>query len=359
MKKFKNTSEIEPYDGIIGQQRAEKAMQFGLKMNNPAYNIYVSGNCGSGRITYTIKAIESQQIDESKIKDWCYVYNFKDSRKPIAIDFPAGEGSEFKTYMEDLIECLTEEINDAFENEEYELTKNKLLQTYEFEKEKLLKNIRDYGKEKGFKLKSSSSSFIFIPIDDNYEDEISAEEFCKTKKELEEMAIQVLYKLKSLEERVKQVVIETENQIGKLVVEPYIEAARKKYSDNKKVIEYLDALEENIIESIYYFYLDEDDLKDKYDKDYALKYEVNLFVSNDNFSKIIVENDPRPSNLFGRVEYEYHNGNLKTDFTKIIPGAFHKANGGYVILYVDQLLRYANTWELLKKTLLNLYIIFI
>ena len=351
MKKFKNTSEIEPYDGIIGQQRAEKAMQFGLKMNNPAYNIYVSGNCGSGRITYTIKAIESQQIDESKIKDWCYVYNFKDPRKPIALDFPAGKGSEFKTYMEDLIECLTEEINDAFENEEYELTKNKLLQTYEFEKEKLLKNIRDYGKEKGFKLKSSSSSFIFIPIDDNYEDEISAEEFCKTKKELEEMAIQVLYKLKSLEERVKQVVIETENQIGKLVVEPYIEAARKKYSDNKKVIEYLDALEENIIEYIYYFYLDEDDLKDKYDKDYALKYEVNLFVSNDNFSKIIVENDPRPSNLFGRVEYEYHNGNLKTDFTKIIPGAFHKANGGYVILYVDQLLRYANTWELLKKTL--------
>ena len=351
MKKFKNTSEIEPYDGIIGQQRAEKAMQFGLKMNNPAYNIYVSGNCGSGRITYTIKAIESQQFDESKIKDWCYVYNFKDPRKPIAIDFPAGEGSEFKTYMEDLIECLTEEINDAFENEEYELTKNKLLQTYEFEKEKLLKNIRDYGKEKGFKLKSSSSSFIFIPIDDNYEDEISAEEFCKTKKELEEMAIQVLYKLKSLEDKVKQVVIETENQIGKLVVEPYIEAARKKYSDNKKVIEYLDALEENIIESIYYFYLDEDDLKDKYDKDYALKYEVNLFVSNDNFSRIIVENDPRPSNLFGRVEYEYHNGNLKTDFTKIIPGAFHKANGGYVILYVDQLLRYANTWELLKKTL--------
>ena len=67
MKKFKNTSEVEPYDGIIGQERAVSAMQLGLQMNNPAYNIYVSGNCGSGRITYTIKAIESQQIDESKI----------------------------------------------------------------------------------------------------------------------------------------------------------------------------------------------------------------------------------------------------------------------------------------------------
>lgn len=351
MKKFKNTSEVEPYDGIIGQERAVSAMQLGLQMNNPAYNIYVSGDCGSGRITYVINEIQSQQIDESKIKDWCYVYNFKDGRCPVAIDFPAGKGMEFKEYMEDLIESLTEEINEAFENEGYELTKNKLLQTYEFEKEKLLKSVRNYGREKGFKLKSSSSGFIFMPIDDNYEEEISAEEFCQTKKELEEMAIQVLYKLKELEERVKQVVIETENQIGKLVVAPYIEAAREKYSDNKKVLDYLDELEENILEYIYLFYLDEDDLKDKYDKNYTLKYEVNLFVDNSEFKKVVVENDPRPSNLFGKVEYEYQNGNLKTDFTKIIPGALHKANGGYLVLYVDQLLRYANTWELLKKTL--------
>ena len=49
MKKFKNTSEVEPYDGIIGQERAVSAMQLGLQMNNPAYNIYVSGYCGSGR----------------------------------------------------------------------------------------------------------------------------------------------------------------------------------------------------------------------------------------------------------------------------------------------------------------------
>ena len=121
MKKFKNTSEVEPYDGIIGQERAVSAMQLGLQMNNPAYNIYVSGYCGSGRITYVINEIQSQQIDESKIKDWCYVYNFKDGRCPVAIDFPAGKGMEFKEYMEDLIESLTEEINEAFENEEYEL----------------------------------------------------------------------------------------------------------------------------------------------------------------------------------------------------------------------------------------------
>lgn len=351
MRKFSNTSEVEPNDGIIGQERAVRAMQLGLKMNNPAYNIYVSGDCGSGRITYTIKAIESQPIDKNKIRDWCYVYNFKNPRSPIAIDFPSGKGEEFKEDIKTLIENLSEEINDAFENEEYEMTKNKLLQTYEIEKGKLLKSMKDYGKEKGFKLKSSSSSFVFIPIDENYEEETSTEEFYETKKELEQMAVQILRKLRDLEDKIKQIVIQTENQIGKMVVSPYMKTIKDKYGDNEKISEYLNDIEDDILENIYMFYLDEEDLKDKYDKDHELKYEVNLFVSKDNFSHIIVENNPKPSNLFGKVEYEYCNGNLKTDFTKIIPGSFHRANGGYLILYVDQLLRYPNSWELLKQAL--------
>lgn len=351
MKKFSNTSEVEPNDGIIGQERAVRAMTLGLKMNNPAYNIYVSGNCGSGRITYTVKAIKSQQIDENRIKDWCYVYNFKNPRCPIAVDFPAGKGKEFKDDMRHLIDDLTDKISDAFENEEYELTKNRLLQTYEIEKEKLLKSVKQYGKERGFKLKSSSSSFIFVPIDDKYEEETSAEEFYKTKTELEEMVIQVLYKLKELEERIKQAVVDTESQIGRMVVLPYVKELKDKYSDNEKVVEYLNDLQDDILEYIYLFYLDEEDLKEKYNKNHFSKYEVNLFVSKENFSPIIIENNPKPSNLFGKAEYEYQNGNLKTDFTKIIPGSIHKANGGYLILYADQILRYSNSWEILKQTM--------
>lgn len=351
MKKFTNTSEVEPNDRFIGQERAMQAMQLGLKMNNPAYNIYVSGNCGSGRSTYTIKAIESQQIDKSKIKDWCYVHNFKEPRCPIAIDFPAGKGKEFKFDITQLIEILTDDINDAFENEEYELTKNKLLQTYELEKEKLLKSVKNYAKEKGFKLKSSNSSFIFTPIDEDYEDKISSEEFCKIKRELEEMTIQVLYKLRDLEEKVKQVIIETENQIGKMIVLPHIETLKEKYKDKVKVIDYLECLQEDILEYIYLFYLDEDDLKEKYDKTHFQRYEVNLFINRENYSHVIIENNPKPTNLFGKADYEYQNGNIKTDFTKIIPGSLHKANGGYLILYADQLLKYSYSWEMLKRTL--------
>ena len=58
--------------------------------------------------------------------------------------------------------------------------------------------------------------------------------------------------------------------------------------------------------------------------------------------------NPSPANLFGKAEYDYYNGSIKTDFTKLIPGAVHKANGGYLVLYVDRLLRYAMSWDLLK-----------
>ena len=49
MQKFKNTSEIEVLDEILGQERAIRAMEVGLKIDNPAYNIYVSGHSGTGK----------------------------------------------------------------------------------------------------------------------------------------------------------------------------------------------------------------------------------------------------------------------------------------------------------------------
>ena len=50
--KFKDTSEIEPLQGIIGQERAVKAMEFGLKINIRGYNIYMSGMTGTGKTSY-------------------------------------------------------------------------------------------------------------------------------------------------------------------------------------------------------------------------------------------------------------------------------------------------------------------
>lgn len=38
---FQTTAELEPLDGIIGQERAVSAMEFGLTIKRTGYNIFV------------------------------------------------------------------------------------------------------------------------------------------------------------------------------------------------------------------------------------------------------------------------------------------------------------------------------
>ena len=356
MQKFKNTSEIEVLDEILGQERAIRAMEVGLKIDNPAYNIYVSGHSGTGKTTYTLKALNKYSAGKNRHKDWCYVYNFEHPRDPISIGLKIGLGKVFKKDIEKLIEALLDELKDAFESEDYELGKNQLLESYDIEKESLLKEIKKYGEEKGFKLKNSRLGMVFVPLKEDYEEEVSDEEFYKTKRELEHMAIQTVYKIRDIEDEAKESLLELEEEIGRFIIDPHIDELSEKYKEYEKVVQYLKNLRDDILENIFLFYIDEEELKDKIDKDHFLKYRVNLFVDNEDektnsSAPIIVETNPSPANLFGKIEYDYYNGNLKTDFTKIIPGAVHKANGGYLVLYADQLLRYQLSWDMLKRTI--------
>ena len=362
MQKFKNTSEIEPLRDFLGQDRAITAMELGLRIDNPAYNIYVAGNPGTGKSTYSLKVLKEHAKNKNNHKDWCYVYNFENNREPLIIGLEKGLGKIFKKDIEKLIETLLDELRDAFESEDFEIGKNQLIEEYEIEKDALLKKIKKYAEEKGFKLKNSKVGMVFIPIDDNKEDEeaedddYTDEEFYKVKRELENAAIQVVYKIRDLEDAAKEALLELEEEIAKFVIDPHIEGLIEKYNSYEKVKAYLNNMRDDILEYVYLFYMDEEELKDKYDKEHFLKYKVNLFVDNgidreNSKAPVIVEINPSPSNLFGKAEYDYYNGNVKTDFTKLIPGAVHKANGGYLVLYVDQLLRYPLSWDMLKRAI--------
>ena len=359
MLNFNNTSEIEPLEGILGQERAIEAMEKGLKINNPAYNIYLSGDSGTGKTTYAINALSKYAAKKRNHKDWCYVYNFENNREPLIIGLDKGLGRVFKKDIEKLIETLLDELKDAFESEDFEIGKNQLIEEYEIEKDTLIKKIKKYAEEKGFKLKSSKVGMVFIPIEDEENDEdedYKDEEFYKLKRELENAAIQVVYKIRELENVAKEALLELEEEIAKFIIDPHIEVLLEKYNSYDKVKTYLNNMRENILEHVYLFYMDEEELKDKYDKEHFIKYKVNLFVDNgidreNSKAPVIVEINPSPSNLFGKAEYDYYNGNIKTDFTKLIPGAVHKANGGYLVLYVDQLLRYPLSWDMLKRAI--------
>ena len=95
----KTTEELEPLDQIIGQERAVRALEFGLGIQNPGYNVYVAGMPGTGRTTAVKGYLEELAKDQSIPSDWAYVYNFADPYKPNAIKLPSGRG---KVFVEDL-----------------------------------------------------------------------------------------------------------------------------------------------------------------------------------------------------------------------------------------------------------------
>ena len=111
MLKFNNTSEIEPLEGILGQERAIEAMEKGLKIDNPAYNMYLAGDSGTGKTTYAMSVLNKYAAKKGSHKDWCYVYNFENNREPLIIGLEKGLGKIFKKDIEKLIETLLEKIN--------------------------------------------------------------------------------------------------------------------------------------------------------------------------------------------------------------------------------------------------------
>ena len=97
---FASTAELEPLEDIIGQERAVRAMKFGLKIDTRGYNIFMSGMTGTGKTSYAVNCVKKIAKDEKVPDDWCYIYNFENPNQPKAINLPAGLGKVFKKDME-------------------------------------------------------------------------------------------------------------------------------------------------------------------------------------------------------------------------------------------------------------------
>jgi serine kinase of HPr protein (carbohydrate metabolism regulator) len=93
--KFHDTSVLTPSRELIGQKRASEATEFGLSIQLDGYNIYMAGESGEGKTRYALESAQRQARFMPVPDDWCYVYNFEDSNRPMAINLPAGMGRKF------------------------------------------------------------------------------------------------------------------------------------------------------------------------------------------------------------------------------------------------------------------------
>lgn len=367
---FETTDDLEALSNeMIGQKRAEKAMEFGLSVEQRGYNLFVVGPAGTGRLTYTLDSVTKQAKGLPIPHDYCYVYNFEDPDMPLVIDFPAGTGQKFQREMEILLIDIERQIRTTFTSEVFEKEKRKIIDDFRSEIEAIWKKTDAFALEKQIKIERTPSGIKMVPLYQGRPMEIT--EFEQLSEENKEM---ISEREKLVENRIDETVyqsLKVEEQLKKNVNQFMMETAansinglfqpiRKEYQENKKVMEYLEAYFHDVV-SHYSFFLDED----KNDQENIMKaimgsneqfhhrYTVNLFVNNKNLSgaPVIYETNPNYYNLFGKVEYQGSLGSWTTDFTLIKPGALHLANGGYLILQATELLQQPNVWTRLKRVL--------
>lgn len=368
---FRTTAELEPLEGIIGQERAEKAFDFGLAVKLKGYNIYMSGPSGTGKTTYARRSTEKLASREPVPQDWCYVHNFQDPKRPRALAFAPGEGKRFQDNMTQFVAQIRKDIHKAFHSDDYEKEKIAIVHGIGKKQNELLDAMNAMAAEYNFHVKSSEAGVFFLPIVNGelIEDEAFDElpEDVRTTIEnnsqiVHEKAGGILRQIQELEKESDDQVAQLNHRVGHYAIGHHIALLLEEYSGNEKVCAYLGAVQEDVLENIDSF-LDPEGEQEvdlsallnvstkKVPEDVTRKYRVNLMVdhSQTKGAPVVVTFNPTYSNLMGEIEYDNEYGNLTTDFMKIKGGLFHQANGGYLIVQAQDILSAPNAWDALRR----------
>ncbi|ELZ1260639.1 AAA family ATPase [Vibrio fluvialis] len=362
----KSTKELAPIDEIVGQERAQKAVEFAMSIKEKGYNIYAIGRNGLGKRTMILRYLSRHKHDIAELFDWCYVANFDDIRTPRVLKLPCGVGQAFRQDIEKLMVKLMNAIPLAFDNELYfsraEKLKNQLAQKQQDELEEITRK----AKERNISLTiTSQGDYQFVAMNGeelHTEETFDAlskkeqEQFSQTIDELEVALRNMVRQLTEWEESYSEKIKKLNDDVTLDVIGHFIKQLKHDYSKYSEVKTYLTELQKDIVENVDIF-LDETGEQGELasaalDKKLPRRYKVNVLVSrNKEDFPIVVEENPNYHSLFGYIETATYKGTVFTDFSLIRAGSLHKANGGVLLMDAVKVLEQPYVWDGLKRAL--------
>ncbi|NTV96394.1 MAG: AAA family ATPase [Thiobacillus sp.] len=364
---FETTAELSAATEIVGQARAVDAVDFGIDIQRPGYNLFVMGEPGSGRHSSVRRLLEGKAATGAVPSDWCYVNNFAESNRPRLLKVPAGRGGRLKRDMQQFVAELSKAIPAAFESDEYRQRIEAIQEAFNEREQHALRMLGQESSEHGVALLHTPHGFVFAPM--KGEEAMAPDEFDKLPDE-EKQRIGKL--IDDYTERLKQLMLQfprwrrerqlqirdASREILGLAVGHLIEELKGQYADLTDVQAFLDEVMHDVLEMG-----EQLRTQPKGEGDMAglvfsgslstSRYQVNLLVDNADTraSPVVYEDNPIYPNLVGRVDHIAQMGTLVTNFTLIKPGALHRANGGYLVLDVLKVLVQPYAWEGLKRSL--------
>jgi lon-related putative ATP-dependent protease len=366
LMRCESTKDLIPLNEIIGQERAVRALKFGLGIKDSGFNIYVAGYPGTGRKTAVRSFVEEQARVQPVPSDWCYVNNFANSYEPKAIKLPAGKGKEFRDDMKNMVDNVRNALPKAFESEDYAARRESTIRELENRRKKLIDELNAKAQREGFVIQTTPVGLLLIPVLDGKplsEEEILAlppktkDKLQEKKEKLETEFRSTMRQLIDMERKIHDSLTKLNKEIALFAIGNQVENLIEKYKSSPEVVDYLRDVQNDILDNLQQFvrrseaqqelpfqmpWMKEEPFK---------KYAINVIIDNSDAvgAPVVVETNPTYPNLLGRTEKEAQFGALTTDFTMIRAGSIHKANGGYLIISVEELLRNPFSYDGLKR----------
>jgi len=373
---FDCTKEIAPLREFIGQDRAIRAIQFGLSMNHDGYNIFVAGLTGTGKTsmvkTYIDRLIASRQIREGfHPQDWAYVYNFTDPDRPQAIGMPQGTCKDFRNKISNLLNRLKEDLARAFSSDEYKNNHKKIIEESQAEQQRILQEIGEDTRRQGFILEMTQMGPVLVPLVDGHPmdqatymglDESVRRDIDKRHAEVLKSVQTTFEKLHELQHQTVQKLADADKALADITVTRLFDAPLTDYKDQPKIIQYLNNLKQYTLDNLDIFKGDEGKAATllgmpgsqiMQGRDPYLPFQINVFIDNSETEgpPVITEPNPIYPNLLGKVERRFLLGGYLSDHTMLKPGAIHRANGGYLLLSAAEVITNLGVWPALKRAI--------
>ncbi len=379
-KGIKSSADVEPCKGFIGQEKAIEAIKTGLKVKGRGFNIFISGTSGTGRNT-AIKHFLEQELKNSKprLRDFCYVNNFKNEDKPRLLIFNPGDGRRFKRDMGYLISSIRKAVPKIFMSEDYKDRHSRVSREFEGRQKDLISKFEDRLTAAGFVMVQIQSGMTtrneIQPLVDGEPNSLDKLEKLAAEGNFSESKLdEFRRRWDSLRREFDVVSVESKKLSNKLddalekldysIIAPLITdkvtLIRRRYQIDK-VLSYLDEVEEALLSDLDRFKEAQPRRGEQEAPPYRKRepfeeFSVNLILDHAETDDVplVVEKSPSYKNLFGSLERVVDRfGYWRTDFTRIYSGSIIKATGGFLLVNAVDLLTEPGVWLNLKRSIRN------
>lgn len=359
---FTTTAELEPFRGVLGQERAVEAMQFGVAMPRPGYNVYVMGEPGTGRFSFVQRYLKAEAKRLATPADRLYLNNFDEPREPRALELPAGSASAFSTDIGQLIDSLLSTFPAVFELPSYQQKKSAIDRIFNQRYDRALDVVERLALEKNVALYRDSSNIAFTPMKEGKAldeaefaqlPEAEREGFHAAITELEERLNEELSGLQQWKRESSNQLRQLDEETISLALQPLLAPLFARYEQSPGVCTYLQALQANLLKTVVEQLVDVEHAVAQARTLLEEQYSPSLVVGHHSQggAPVVFESHPTYDNLFGRIEYNTDQGALYTSYRQLRPGALHRANGGFLVLEAEKLLSEPFVWDALKRSL--------